>query len=235
MTILSFRANIAFMTKESAPQTQKPTRTLSRNAERLIGAALIPAAAISGAVIAHQQAERSDKTNQLKAELSQKTEALANAKAAEFTSILYDSVHNPKGIVKMQVINGEIITTTKDGVGATHTGTYKNPILLATADVSAVPDKDGKFLKGAYIGITGGGVIGNAAVINAVPVDTSGDTVTFKAYDPAHVMLPDNIAVYATTVTGTTDELIGFDPTGETHLVNGDGSLVTPGLSQGMK
>ena len=223
------------MSEKSVPQTQPEAARAAAARKARVAGSFFAGGLLVGGVAGGLIVDQSGTVNHLKYESQAKTESLAAAQAAAFTAALYDDQQYPKG-VPMPVLNGEIRTTIRTADGIKHTGVYKDPILLATSDIDAKPDTKGDFLKGGWIGIRGNDQNGKA-VIHAVRFNQAGEQFVAYTQKPTDIIFPD-LAAYASADEGGPglDGLIGFDATGEhTNPTNGDGSVITPGLSTGMK
>jgi hypothetical protein len=223
---------LLIMSKISEVAPKNPNNSNNRSSgrtRRIVGSLTAAAVFFAGGTAGHD-VQPTDKLS-AQAEAGIETASLAATRAAEFGAALYDRTDYPKGVI-MPVLNGEV-TIVKAG-GNEVTGTYKNPILLATAN-QRKPDRNGDFLEGAYIGIAGNDADGKAVIV-AQPYDPTKEK--FTAFGP-EALLPGTTGVYPTAVKGgpgfSEDGLVAFDTTGTVSLLNGDGSVVRPGLSLGSK
>ena len=210
---------------ETAPKSPNNSNNRSSGRTRRIVGSLAAAAVLFAGGTADHDAQPTDRVS-TQTEAGIETASLAATRAAEFSAALYNRTDYPKGVI-MPVLNGEV-TIVKAG-GTEVTGTYKNPILLATTN-QREPDRNGDFLQGAYIGIASNDADGKAVIV-AQPYDPTKEK--FTAFGP-EALLPDTTGVYPTAVKGgpgfSEDGLVAFDTAGTVSLRTGDGSVVQPGL-----
>ena len=158
---------------------------------------------------------------------------LAQQQADRLQTVVNNTIHNPSDrVTTVPLLNGLIEQQSISDPSEGYIPSYKDAYLLTT--VGAPLDGQGKFLKGAWIGV--GGNLANGEIrITAVPYDSK--TMRFVPNDPSSPVIV--AGVYAAAVKGGPgfDEYaaIGYDPTGSSMLQNNDGTPIYPGMSLGMK
>ena len=135
-------------------------------------------------------------------------EAKAIKLAGKITKELYDTKDYPKGVQVPGILNGSVKIDNAIG----NTTSFGNPIILVESHSPAKADTNGKLLNGSWVGIPASDAEGR---IDITPVQIQlgrhgGETQSLHLRNKHDTVL-EGAGVYATSVTGSPDELIGFD------------------------
>lgn len=184
--------------KENLSKNTENTHSSHKKTIRVIGAALIAGGIVGGGEAYTHTGDSSARVH---------AQELAHTISTE----LYDSANFPKGVEVPGILNGAIVLRTTEG----QTITYRYPVILEQATLNKKPDDNGKFLEGAWVGIPSHNAQGQVVITpTQVKLGTSkeiaNESVSIVSATTADTIRP-AAGLYATTVTGSPDQLMAFD------------------------